>query len=94
MQKIAILGGTFNPIHNGHLHLVKRFSEKIGFLTQDAPGSNSAFLVTAHESAHQWWANILTPGKGPGGNVIDIFVPGERDHRPGKLLFKSLREPL
>ena len=31
MQKIAILGGTFNPIHNGHLHLVKRFSEKIGF---------------------------------------------------------------
>ncbi len=46
------------------------FSEKIGFLTQDTPGSNSAFLVTAHESAHQWWANILTPGKGPGGNVI------------------------
>ena len=31
MQKIAILGGTFNPIHNGHLHLIKRFSEKIGF---------------------------------------------------------------
>ena len=46
------------------------FSEKIGFLTYDSPGSNSAFLVTAHESSHQWWANILTPGKGPGGNVI------------------------
>ncbi len=31
MAKIAVLGGTFNPIHNGHLHLIKRFSEKIGF---------------------------------------------------------------
>jgi len=24
----------------------------------------------AHEAAHQWWGNIVTPGKGPGGNVI------------------------
>ena len=46
------------------------FSEGIGFLTKSAPEERLAFMVTAHESAHQWWGNILEPGKGPGGNVL------------------------
>jgi hypothetical protein len=46
------------------------FSESIGFLTKSDPRANTAFLVTAHESAHQWWGNILAPGKGPGGNLL------------------------
>jgi ABC-type transport system involved in multi-copper enzyme maturation permease subunit len=46
------------------------FSEGIGFLTEDKPGANAAFLVTAHEAAHQWWGNLLVPGQGPGGNVL------------------------
>lgn len=46
------------------------FSEGIGFLTKSDPKANVAFMVTAHEASHQWWGNILTPGKGPGGNVI------------------------
>lgn len=46
------------------------FSEGIGFLTKSDPRTNAAFFVTAHESAHQWWGNLLTPGKGPGGNVV------------------------
>jgi ABC-type transport system involved in multi-copper enzyme maturation permease subunit len=46
------------------------FSESIGFLTKNEPKANAAFLVTAHESAHQWWGNIVTPGKGPGGNIV------------------------
>jgi len=46
------------------------FSEGIGFLTKNDPKTNTAFLVTAHEAAHQWWANILTPGKGPGGEIL------------------------
>lgn len=46
------------------------FSENIGFLTRSEPDAQVAFMVTAHESAHQWWGNILNPGKGPGGNVL------------------------
>ena len=46
------------------------FSEGIGFLTKSDPRSHAAFAVVAHEAAHQWWANILTPGHGPGGNML------------------------
>ena len=46
------------------------FSEAIGFLTKSDPRSNAAFTVVAHEAAHQWWANILAPGRGPGGNML------------------------
>lgn len=46
------------------------FSEGIGFLTDSTPESAVAFMVTAHEAAHQWWGNILTPGNGPGGNIL------------------------
>ena len=46
------------------------FSEGIGFLTESDPKANSVMLVTAHESAHQWWGNLLTPGEGPGGNLL------------------------
>jgi ABC-2 type transport system permease protein len=46
------------------------FSESIGFLTRSEPRTNMAFIVTAHESAHQWWGNLLMPGKGPGGNIL------------------------
>jgi len=46
------------------------FSESIGFLTRSTPEAQVAFLVTAHEAAHQWWGNLLMPGKGPGGNIL------------------------
>jgi ABC-type transport system involved in multi-copper enzyme maturation permease subunit len=48
------------------------FSESIGFLAhQSAPGdADTVDFIVAHEAAHQWWGNILTPGKGPGGNVL------------------------
>lgn len=46
------------------------FSEGIGFLTKSEPKTNVAFLVTAHEAAHQWWGNMLQPGKGPSGNIL------------------------
>lgn len=46
------------------------FSEGIGFLTESDVKTDAVFLVTAHETAHQWWGNLLTPGKGPGGNIL------------------------
>jgi ABC-2 type transport system permease protein len=46
------------------------FSEGIGFLTKDNVRTNPAFTVTAHECAHQWWGNLVTPGDGPGGNIL------------------------
>ena len=47
------------------------FSEAIGFLTRDEEDvADAPFLVTAHEAAHQWWGNILCPGRGPGGNLL------------------------
>lgn len=46
------------------------FSEGIGFLTESSPENHIAFEITCHEAAHQWWGNILTPGKGPGDNIL------------------------
>jgi aminopeptidase N len=39
-------------------------------LTKSDPRVELAFMVTAHEAAHQWWGNMVAPGKGPGGNLL------------------------
>ncbi len=63
------------------------FSEGIGFLTRDQPGADAPFLVAAHEAAHQWWGNILVPGKGPGGNILSEGMA----HFSTGLLFDQVR---
>lgn len=31
MKNIAVFGGSFNPVHSGHISLVKQIDEKLGF---------------------------------------------------------------
>ena len=72
------------------------FSEGIGFLTEDSPEIHAAFVITAHEAAHQWWGNIVDarqgarrqhPVRGDGPLLDD--PPGRADQgaeRPHRLL--------
>jgi hypothetical protein len=65
------------------------FSEGIGFLADSDPRSRVAFIVTAHESAHQWWGNLLVPGEGPGGNILSEGL----SHFSTLLLLEQVRGP-
>ncbi|NBC16262.1 MAG: ABC transporter permease [Bacteroidetes bacterium] len=46
------------------------FSEGLGFLARTEAVPSPVFTVTAHEAAHQWWGNLLTPGDAPGADVL------------------------
>ncbi|MDP9120173.1 MAG: hypothetical protein M3O15_02210 [Acidobacteriota bacterium] len=63
------------------------FSEGIGFLTESGARSDLVFMVTAHETAHQWWGNILTPGQGPGGDILSEGMA----HFSTLLLFEGVK---
>jgi hypothetical protein len=65
------------------------FSENIGFLTRNDERSDATFLVTAHEAAHQWWGNILTPADGPGGDILSEGM----SHFSTLLLFEQVKGP-
>ncbi|HEX6790345.1 MAG TPA: M1 family aminopeptidase [Candidatus Krumholzibacteria bacterium] len=65
------------------------FSENIGFLTRNTAQTDATFLVTAHEAAHQWWGNILTPANGPNGD----FLSEGAAHFATMLLFEQVKGP-
>ncbi|MBW7573577.1 nicotinate (nicotinamide) nucleotide adenylyltransferase [Caproiciproducens faecalis] len=54
MQKIAVFGGTFNPIHNGHIHLAKQFAQRIG--------AQKVLLIPTYQPPHKR-APDLAPGQ-------------------------------
>lgn len=63
------------------------FSENIGFLAKSDPRANVAFMVTAHESAHQWWGNIVVPARGPGADILSEGMA----HFSTLLLFEQVK---
>ncbi len=65
------------------------FSENIGFLTKNDAKTDATYLVTAHEAAHQWWGNILTPANGPSGD----FLSEGAAHFSVLLLFEEVKGP-
>jgi nicotinate-nucleotide adenylyltransferase len=54
MQEIAVFGGTFNPIHNAHLHLLRGFSERIPF--------DRVILVPANVPPHKRAPHLAPAG--------------------------------
>lgn len=54
MKKIAIFGGTFNPIHNGHINLIRGFDARLHF--------DHILLIPSHMPPHKE-APDLIPGE-------------------------------
>jgi len=60
----------------GHVALAQSFptnisfSESMGFLARTDERPQLAWVVTAHEAAHQWWGAGLVPGTGPSSAVL------------------------
>ena len=65
------------------------FSEGIGFLAETDEKTDIVFAVTAHETAHQWWGNLIAPGKGPGGSILSEGM----SHFSTLLLMEKVKGP-
>ena len=81
-MKTGVYGGTFNPIHNGHLHIVEEFRRGLGL--------DRVLLIPAHVPPHKT-APDFGPCRGPAGNVpaggaeqssISGVRPGDHAARP------------
>jgi nicotinate-nucleotide adenylyltransferase len=53
MHKIAIYGGTFNPIHNGHVHLARQFAQFLGV--------DKVLLIPTRVPPHKKVSDLASP---------------------------------
>ena len=74
-MKIAILGGSFNPVHNGHLSLAENVYIELGFdVIVFFPAYISPFKQDAHIApAHHRLAMLLEATKGNQHFLVDDF---------------------
>ena len=52
-MRIAVYGGTFNPIHNAHLHLMRSFAEAMQF--------DRIILMPSHTPPHKSGKALASP---------------------------------
>lgn len=58
-MKTGVYGGTFNPIHNGHLHIVEEFRRGLGL--------DRVLLIPAHVPPHK-----TAPDLAPAGDRLEM----------------------
>lgn len=51
MKKIGIFGGTFNPIHNGHLNIAKKIGKSLGL--------DAIHIIPANVPPHKSYISIM-----------------------------------
>ena len=76
MRKIGILGGTFNPPHNGHIHAARQAQQALGldgimFLPDNIP-PHKELPVGSADTRQRLEMTRLAAQEIPGAEVSDI----------------------
>ncbi|MCI1964812.1 MAG: nicotinate-nucleotide adenylyltransferase [Oscillospiraceae bacterium] len=102
MPKVVIFGGTFNPIHNGHLHLVRRFAQTIGadrvvlIPTKIPPHKSAPHLASAEDRLQMCRLAVQKDGfevspveieRGGLSYTSDTLLTLKREHPDAELFF-------
>lgn len=80
-MKVALFGGTFDPIHNAHLRVAKEAADRFGFdrvlfVTASSPPHKPAGSTTSYEHRHRMVEIACT--------ADPRFEPSRLEDRPGQ----------